>query len=106
MVTNKGVIDIVVTEAYLMRVINQMEPKVQSIEPFYDGLVKTGIIKIIKKGWAYNPEVYDFVFRIKPGVNIDTPEFSILTKATMVDLLKRRKIIQYIILKQTSDAAN
>ncbi len=91
-----------VDKRYLSSCSKQLTKEYNGVELFYKQLIKTGLIKIINKGWVFDPEEYDFLFKIKPdGVN--GFEFLVLTKATMVDLLKKRRVIQYIIVNKLTN---
>ena len=100
MLVEEGTTNIKIDKVYLETVKDMMATRYESIKPYYDTLIKIGLIKVIKKGWVYDPEIYDFVFKVVPDKTLKKEPFSILAKATMVDLLKKRKIIQFIIFNK------
>jgi hypothetical protein len=103
MLIEEGSLNIKIDKDYLETVKKIMVSRHESIKPYCDSLIKIGLIKIIKKGWVFDPETYDFVFKIIPDKTLKKEPFTILAKATMVDLLKRRKVIQFIIFNKLYD---
>jgi len=99
MLRTKRNISLHVDEEYIRRCAKQLTDKYDEVGAFYRQLTKAGLIKVINKGWLYDPNEYDFTFRVKSDV-VDQEDFVVLCKSTMVDLIKLRKIIQYIIIEK------
>lgn len=102
MLNDQSYLTINVDNQYLRACAKTLTKRYDEVGLFYEQLSKVRLIKVINKGWVFNPEEYDFLFKIKPD-GIAGPEFSVITKATMVDLLKRRKVIQYIIVNKLTN---
>jgi len=102
MLSDERYVKINVDEQYFKACVKALRKCYDEVDLFYQQLSKVRLIKVINKDWVFNPEEFDFLFKIKPD-GIAGPEFSVITKATMVDLLKRRKVIQYIIVKKLTN---
>lgn len=91
-------ISLIVNQSMELKILGSkyISKNYSKIDEFYTSLVKSGVLKVIEVGWYYNPKEYDV------HINIIHQDWAIrvITKSTYLDLLKKRRILKFLILKE------